>query len=254
MSFFKKLKDRMTRSSSKIDEGLDAIVSEGDADPHDIAPALANTQTVTAAPDSDDPDIASEPPAQAAPQRGSVVVPTATPAPSDLAADDTGPAKKPGVLGRLLGRQDATATVRRALDDTMLEQLEELLISTDMGVDTALRVTANMADGRMGKKLSAREIKQLMAAEIARIMDPVARPMPLYAKKPQVVLVWQVIDDWLSIHYKAYHKPLLWLGRNQFQHLVLLPLPYTILINNCGKSRPKSSDQYFAHLCFHLSV
>ncbi len=189
MSFFKKLKDRMTRSSSKIDEGLDAIVSEGDADPHDIAPALANTQTVTAAPDSDDPDIASEPPAQAAPQRGSVVVPTATPAPSDLAADDTGPAKKPGVLGRLLGRQDATATVRRALDDTMLEQLEELLISTDMGVDTALRVTANMADGRMGKKLSAREIKQLMAAEIARIMDPVARPMPLYAKKPQVVLV-----------------------------------------------------------------
>ncbi len=36
----------------------------------------------------------------------------------------------------------------------MLESLEELLITADMGVDTALRVTANMAEGRFGKKLS----------------------------------------------------------------------------------------------------
>ena len=103
--------------------------------------------------------------------------------------EDAAPAKKPGILGRLMGREAEKQVVRRALDDDMLEQLEELLISADMGVDTALRVTANMAEGRMGKKLSASEIKQLMADEVARIMDPVARPMPLYAKKPQVVLV-----------------------------------------------------------------
>ena len=71
----------------------------------------------------------------------------------------------------------------------MLESLEELLIAADMGVETALRVTANMAEGRMGKRLSAREIKELLAHEIARIMEPVARPMPIYAKRPQVVLV-----------------------------------------------------------------
>ena len=35
----------------------------------------------------------------------------------------------------------------------------------------------------------AREIKGLLATEIARIMDPVARPLPLYPTKPQVVLV-----------------------------------------------------------------
>lgn len=29
MSFFKKLKDRMFKSSSKIDEGLDAIIEDG---------------------------------------------------------------------------------------------------------------------------------------------------------------------------------------------------------------------------------
>nr|WP_268821578.1 signal recognition particle-docking protein FtsY [Octadecabacter dasysiphoniae] len=96
---------------------------------------------------------------------------------------------KPGLLGRLLGRGEKKTVVRRELDDDMLEQLEELLISADMGVDTALRVTANMAEGRFGKRLSTQEIKELLAAEVTRIMEPVARPMPLYPTKPQVVLV-----------------------------------------------------------------
>ncbi len=98
-------------------------------------------------------------------------------------------AAKPGLLGRLLGRGEKKTVVRRELDDDMLEQLEELLISADMGVDTALRVTANMAEGRFGKRLSTDEIKTLLAAEVTRIMEPVARPMPLYPTKPQVVLV-----------------------------------------------------------------
>ena len=96
---------------------------------------------------------------------------------------------KPGLLGRLLGRTEKKTVVRRALDDDMIEQLEELLITTDMGVDTALRVTANLAEGRMGKRLSTDEIKLLLASEISRIMEPVARPMPLYPNRPQVVLV-----------------------------------------------------------------
>lgn len=71
----------------------------------------------------------------------------------------------------------------------MLESLEELLISADMGVDTALRVSANMAESHFGKKLSAADIKSLLAAEISTIMETVATPMPLYPRTPQVVLV-----------------------------------------------------------------
>ncbi|MEM7469880.1 MAG: signal recognition particle-docking protein FtsY [Pseudomonadota bacterium] len=97
--------------------------------------------------------------------------------------------KKPGLFGRLLGRKEAKTVIRRELDDDMLEALEELLIASDMGVNTALRVTANMAEGRFGKKLSTQEIKELLASEIAQIMEPVAKPMPLYPKRPQVVLV-----------------------------------------------------------------
>jgi fused signal recognition particle receptor len=114
---------------------------------------------------------------------------TLTPVAPDLAEATSAPAAKPGLLGRLMGRSAPKTVARRVLDDDMLEQLEELLIAADMGVDTALRVTANMAEGRFGKKLSVAEIKELMANEIARIMDPVARPLPLYPKTPQVVLV-----------------------------------------------------------------
>ncbi|WP_431358335.1 signal recognition particle-docking protein FtsY [Sulfitobacter pacificus] len=146
-----------------------------------------------------DAQAAAEQEAQAEATRAAAEVPapatpdplktTLTPVAPDLAETTAPSAAKPGLLGRLMGRAAPKTVVRRVLDDEMLEQLEELLITADMGVDTALRVTANMAEGRFGKKLSVGEIKQLMADEIARIMEPVARPLPLYPKTPQVVLV-----------------------------------------------------------------
>ncbi len=171
MAFFTKLKDKLFKSSSKLEAGLDAIVEEGgSADPRPAGP--------DAAPRSETP-----PPALAP---ASDTVKASAPD----AAEEPAPAPEtPGLLGRLLGRGGTGAVLRRTLDDDMLEQLEELLIGADMGVDTALRVTANMAEGRMGRKLSTDEIKSLLSAEIARIMEPVARPMPIYPKRPQVVLV-----------------------------------------------------------------
>ncbi len=147
MSFFSKLRDRLTRSSSKIGTGLEDIVSEAAADEKPASPAPAALQPATE------------------------------------------PEARPGVLGRLLGRASAVAEPRRELDDAMLEELEEMLIQADMGVETALRVTANIAEGRMGRRVSATELKELLADEIARIMTPVAKPLPLYPKRPQVVLV-----------------------------------------------------------------
>ncbi|MDP5216795.1 signal recognition particle-docking protein FtsY [Ruegeria sp. 2205SS24-7] len=175
MALFSKLKDRLFKSSSKLEEGLDAIVEDGgevDTTPEPVAPP---------------PPPAPKP----APEAAAPVPPApakAPPPPPEPAPKPTEPAK-PGLLGRLFKKADDTPVIRRTLDDDMLEQLEELLIASDMGVDTALRVTANMAEGRFGKKLSTEEIKQLLAQEVARVMDPVARPMPLYPKRPQVVLV-----------------------------------------------------------------
>ncbi|MEJ6392228.1 signal recognition particle-docking protein FtsY [Gymnodinialimonas sp. 2305UL16-5] len=186
MSFFRKMKDRMFKSSSKLDEGLDAIIDEG-ADEAPLAEAPAPKPAAPPEPALDprrepEPDPRPEPVAQVTPDPA----PEPTPAPSPEAAEPEPKAAKPGLFGRMLGR---SAEPRRALDDDMLEQLEELLITSDMGVDIALRVTANMAEGRYGKMMSASEIKDLLAQEISGVMEPVARPLPIYPKTPQVVLV-----------------------------------------------------------------
>ncbi|WP_449043358.1 signal recognition particle-docking protein FtsY [Paracoccus versutus] len=171
MSFFSKLRDRLTRSSSKIGAGLDEIVSDG-----------AGEEKPASAPERP-AGLASAPAPAAQPMPAPVAEPQPT---ADPAAS---PDARPGMLGRIFGRAPAIAEPRRELDDEMLEQLEEMLIQADMGVETALRVTANIAEGRMGRRISATELKELLAGEIARIMTPVAKPLPLYPKRPQVVLV-----------------------------------------------------------------
>ena len=204
MSFFKKLKSRMFKSSSKIDEGLDAIVSDGGEEEIVTEQELV-TQTVADTPDPEPAPVVMEPDVETVvPDEVGVEAPDQVPdepaptEPMTFDVDITAPLsddmpseapKKAGILGRMFGRGEAETVVRRTLDDDMLEQLEELLITADMGVDTALRVTANMAEGRLGKKLSVPEIKKLMADEVARIMETVARPLPIYPKTPQVVLV-----------------------------------------------------------------
>ncbi len=179
MAFFSKLKDKLFKSSSRLEQGLDAIVEDGGeetaADPV-IPQPEPEPQPV---PEIPTPAPATEP----------VEVPEPTPADPTPAPTPPEVPENKGLLGRLFSRSESKTEIRRTLDDDMLEQLEELLIASDMGVDTALRVTANMAEGRFGRKLSAREIKQLLAQEVARVMEPVARPLPIYPKRPQVVLV-----------------------------------------------------------------
>jgi fused signal recognition particle receptor len=173
MSFFKKLKDRMFNSSSKIEEGLDTIVENGGA--------IEKIVTVKPVEETAAKTVQAREP-QATVESESL----------DHAVAQDQPVEKErrGLLGRMFGGRSATQdVVRRALDDAMLESLEDLLISADMGVDTAMRVCANLGEGRMGHKVSTSELKALLAGEVARIMEPVAKPMPLYAKRPQVVLV-----------------------------------------------------------------
>lgn len=79
---------------------------------------------------------------------------------------------------------------KRKLDDAALEELEELLITADLGVATAARVTALLAKSRFDQEISAEEIKTALAGEIAQVLAPVALPFrPDPANKPHVVMV-----------------------------------------------------------------
>ena len=207
MAFFKKLKDRLFRSSSKLEEGLDAIVEDGGVEdaprPVDIEEPQDAPVEIPMVDQPDSKTPATNDRLEAKAEEKADEAPKDAPQPEPVLAAEIEPvapeepiqavpkteAEKPGFIGRLMGRKAQAPVVRRVLDDDMLEQLEELLIASDMGVDTALRVTANLAEGRFGKKLSVDEIKKLLCDEISRVMEAVAKPLPIYSKTPQVVLV-----------------------------------------------------------------
>ena len=217
MGFFKKLKERLFKSSSKIDEGLDAIIEDGgeaeeveleeglktqketvefatsveaEIEPAPIDPKLeqnALNASETIEPeevkenvDFDKIDDVEIEPVPIKPQIKQSEVANEKP------TEPKG--KKETLVGKILGRKKVKV-IKRKFDDDMLEQLEELLIASDMGVDTAMRVAANMAQGNLGSRLSTSEIKKLLADEIEQIMENVAQPLPIYPKHPQVVLV-----------------------------------------------------------------
>ena len=178
MAFFKKLKERLFKSSSKIDEGLDAIVEDGgEAEEVELDQTPTSQKVAADLNLNDQADIEivqSEPPSD---QNLSTEVESVEPE-----------KQKETFVEKILGRRKEKV-IKRKFDDDMLEQLEELLISSDMGVDTAMRVAANMAQGNLGSRFSTSEIKKLLADEIEQIMENVAQPLPIYSKHPQVVLV-----------------------------------------------------------------
>ncbi|TPJ33964.1 signal recognition particle-docking protein FtsY [Mesorhizobium sp. B2-8-3] len=79
---------------------------------------------------------------------------------------------------------------KRKLDEDTLQDLEDVLIRADLGVETALRVTDSLASSRYGKDVSDAEVRAVMAAEVEKVLAPVARPLELdLSHKPHVVLV-----------------------------------------------------------------
>jgi fused signal recognition particle receptor len=79
---------------------------------------------------------------------------------------------------------------RRQLDAATLESLEDLLIESDLGVETSAKIVENLGKTRHDADLSGDEIKALLAAEVESALNPVAKPLEVDAtKRPFVILV-----------------------------------------------------------------
>jgi fused signal recognition particle receptor len=79
---------------------------------------------------------------------------------------------------------------KRKLDDATIEELEEVLIRADLGIDTAGRVAAAIAEGRYNKTVSEDEVKGILATEVEKILEPVAAPLVIAPEaRPFVILV-----------------------------------------------------------------
>ncbi len=94
-----------------------------------------------------------------------------------------GLAKSAGTLG-------LDALVKKKLDTASFAELEEALIRADLGAAQAKTITRAIAEGRYDSDVSTFDLRQVLAGEIAKILQPVAKPLLIDpAKKPFVILV-----------------------------------------------------------------
>jgi fused signal recognition particle receptor len=110
---------------------------------------------------------------------------------------DSGENKK-GWFGRLAGGLKRTSSsIGAALTDlakgpmsgAKLDMIEEALIRADLGYDLAHRVTTIISQGRYSAGITTEEIKEVVGAEVEKILKPVAKPLSIEGARPFVILV-----------------------------------------------------------------
>jgi fused signal recognition particle receptor len=107
----------------------------------------------------------------------------APPPPTFFERLKSGLAKSAGALG-------LDTLVKKKLDALSLAELEEALIRADLGAAQAKAITAAISRGRYDEDIATFDLRQLLAAEIAKILEPVARPLAIdTGKKPFIILV-----------------------------------------------------------------
>jgi fused signal recognition particle receptor len=89
---------------------------------------------------------------------------------------------------RLLGNLAGITAAR--LDEATLDDIEEALIASDLGPATAQRIRARLAEGQFERGMEELGIRLVVAEEIAKALEPVAKRLQIEAfPRPQVILV-----------------------------------------------------------------
>src|SRR5215813_9944470 len=78
---------------------------------------------------------------------------------------------------------------KRRLDQAMLDEIEDVLIRADLGVESAARIAAAVGEGRYDTSITADEVKAVVATEVEKVLTPVAKPLLIGERKPFVALV-----------------------------------------------------------------
>jgi fused signal recognition particle receptor len=105
-----------------------------------------------------------------------------------------------GWLGRLasglrrsssrLGEGISGILTKKRLDKAALSALEDLLVGADLGPVTAAKLVEELGRGRLDREIDEREVREILAASIAKLLEPVAEPLMLDpVHRPHVVLV-----------------------------------------------------------------
>ena len=83
----------------------------------------------------------------------------------------------------------ASVFTKKKLDQAMLDELEDLLIQGDFGLDMAATVTAALRKDRFDRDISSDEVRRVLSAEVEKVLSTVARPLDVEGHKPFVILM-----------------------------------------------------------------
>lgn len=105
----------------------------------------------------------------------------------------------------------------RKLDDAAIEELEEVLISSDVGNDVAMLLGKNLRQKKFEKKFDVNEIKKFLADEIERILQPCEKSLKLDESNSPQVLIFNGVNGVgktttigkVAANLKAQHKKIL---------------------------------------------
>jgi fused signal recognition particle receptor len=174
----------------------------GDREQPEETPEAAETEHEAAAQEPEDREAEAEPEPEAAQVEAEAAdtEPETEVVEPETAPDPEPATQKKGWFSRLKDGLTKTSSrlsegvtsifTKRKLDDDTLEELEDLLIQADLGVETSMRITERLADEKYDKEISPDEVREVLAAEVARTLEPVARPLRIDpGKKPHVILV-----------------------------------------------------------------
>lgn len=188
----------------KIEQKIERAVEEA----VDVAAAEALTTPAGTAEDTPVIDVAADTAAQPTePVPAETLLPQPEPEAVVAAArpaaepePEAAPAPKLGWFGRLKAGLAKTSNkltdgitglfTKKKLDAATLDDLEDLLLQADLGVETSTRITDTLRSGRFAKGISSDDVRGVLAEEVERVLKPVARPLVIDAtRKPHVILV-----------------------------------------------------------------
>ncbi|SHF17328.1 signal recognition particle-docking protein FtsY [Devosia limi] len=79
---------------------------------------------------------------------------------------------------------------KKKLDAATLDELEDVLIQSDLGVETATAITETLRRDRFNRDVSGEDVRAVLAAEVEKVLAPVARPLVIdSSQKPFVILM-----------------------------------------------------------------
>jgi fused signal recognition particle receptor len=78
---------------------------------------------------------------------------------------------------------------KRKLDAATLDELEDVLIQADLGIETATAITETLRRDRFERDVSGEDVRNVLASEVESVLGPVARPLAVEAKAPFVILM-----------------------------------------------------------------